>query len=349
MLRLHYSLSFLSEDIVWFRKRQPYEGGQHMLEIHNLEEGLGLFKTLGSEVRLKIVWLLARNGEMNLNEIAGALGLTNGAITSHIRKLEECGMIRIHAASTGRGSQKRCALVHDRILLNMLNTPEEKQTKVYETVIRVGQYTDYAVNPPCGVVTAKGPAGGLEGVRSFAHPDRFEGELLWFHDGYVEYRIPNLLPPDNQIVQLTISAELSSAEEGPSEEHSSEITFYLNGMQMGTPEYFQPQDATSGIFSPAWWKNKALSHGNPKLIVFNRSGVFMEGRKASSSGLGDMNLDETSDLRLRLETRPGKLHHGGCAIFGSGFGNYHQDIVVRVHYMPSDQTAVREAESKYSS
>ena len=82
MLRLHYSLSFLSEDIVWFRKRQPYEGGQHMLEIHNLEEGLGLFKTLGSEVRLKIVWLLARNGEMNLNEIAGALGLTNGAITS---------------------------------------------------------------------------------------------------------------------------------------------------------------------------------------------------------------------------------------------------------------------------
>ena len=75
----------------------------------------------------------------------------------------------------------------------------------------------------------------------------------------------------------------------------------------------------------------------------------MEGRKASSSGLGDMNLDETSDLRLRLETRPGKLHHGGCAIFGSGFGNYHQDIVVRVHYMPSDQTAVREAESKYSS
>ena len=58
-----------------------------MLEIHNLEDSLDLFKSPGSEVRLKIVWLLARNGEMNLNEIAGALGLLMTRVKARDTKL----------------------------------------------------------------------------------------------------------------------------------------------------------------------------------------------------------------------------------------------------------------------
>ncbi len=39
-----------------------------MLKINGLEEGLEVFKTLGSEVRLRIVKLLSEKGAMNLNE-----------------------------------------------------------------------------------------------------------------------------------------------------------------------------------------------------------------------------------------------------------------------------------------
>ena len=41
-----------------------------MLHIKNLDEGLEVFKALGSEVRINIVKLLLENREMNMNELA---------------------------------------------------------------------------------------------------------------------------------------------------------------------------------------------------------------------------------------------------------------------------------------
>ena len=54
-----------------------------MLHIKSLDEGLEIFKALGSEVRINIVKLLLENREMNMNELASSLGITNGALTSH--------------------------------------------------------------------------------------------------------------------------------------------------------------------------------------------------------------------------------------------------------------------------
>ena len=88
-----------------------------MLQINGLEQGLDVFRALGSEARMKIVHLLAQNRSMNLNELATSLGLTNGALTAHIRKLEECGLIRVEVQHSGRGLQKVCSLVEDQILL----------------------------------------------------------------------------------------------------------------------------------------------------------------------------------------------------------------------------------------
>mgnify|MGYP002231127807 CR=1 FL=1 len=41
-----------------------------------------------------------------MNEIAARLQITNGALTSHIRKLEEAGLIRVTQDSVGHGNQK---------------------------------------------------------------------------------------------------------------------------------------------------------------------------------------------------------------------------------------------------
>ena len=55
-----------------------------MLHIKNIDEGLNLFKALGSEIRIEIVKLLLINKEMNMNEIATSLNLTNGAVITEI-------------------------------------------------------------------------------------------------------------------------------------------------------------------------------------------------------------------------------------------------------------------------
>lgn len=60
-----------------------------MLHIKSLDEGLELFKTLGSSVRIDIIKILMKNSRMNMNELASELNITNGALTSHIKKLED--------------------------------------------------------------------------------------------------------------------------------------------------------------------------------------------------------------------------------------------------------------------
>ena len=72
-----------------------------MLHIKKIEDGIDLFKALGSDLRIQIIKLLLEKGEMNMNEIAGSLGITNGALTSHIKKLEECGLVSVLSEHEG--------------------------------------------------------------------------------------------------------------------------------------------------------------------------------------------------------------------------------------------------------
>jgi len=64
-----------------------------MTNIDSLEEGLEIFKALSSEVRLKVIRLLVSNKQLNMNDLAKRLKITNGALTSHIKVLCDCGII----------------------------------------------------------------------------------------------------------------------------------------------------------------------------------------------------------------------------------------------------------------
>ena len=97
-----------------------------MLHITSLDDGLDIFKALGSDVRIEIIKLLIENKEMNMNELAAKLNITNGALTGHIKKLEACGILNTSNDSSGHGNQKICTLHLDKILID-LDAPEEAQ------------------------------------------------------------------------------------------------------------------------------------------------------------------------------------------------------------------------------
>lgn len=307
-----------------------------MLQIKGLDDGIEVFKALGSEVRMRIVQLLTKNQEMNLNEIASGLGLTGGALTAHIRRLEECGIIRVRAEHSGRGVQKLCSLNVNQILLDVSPETIERSTKVYETSMRIGHYSDYAVHPSCALAGETSLIGETDDPRVFAYPERVSADMLWLHDGFVEYRIPNLLPKDQRIVQLTISFEISSADQGLEQDTQSDIRFSLNGQHLGEWLSVQSQENARGIYTPAWWNRPRCQHGYLKMLVINLMGVFLDGVKIASTGPEWNFLDASGEMKLRFEEHPKDGHEGGLALYGSGFGNYKQNIQVRVHYMPGD-------------
>ena len=90
-----------------------------MLHIKPLDEGLEIFKALGSNIRIEIIKILRENNGMNMNDLAANLNVTNGALTSHIKKLEDCGLISITSESAGHGNQKICSVHFDKILIEL--------------------------------------------------------------------------------------------------------------------------------------------------------------------------------------------------------------------------------------
>ncbi|HEX3023051.1 MAG TPA: winged helix-turn-helix transcriptional regulator [Lachnospiraceae bacterium] len=303
-----------------------------MLHIKTLDDGIDIFKALASDLRIEIIKLLLQSNGLNMNELANKLSITNGALTSHIRKLEDCGLISIANESVGHGNQKKCMVHLDKILVDF--EAANMNENIYETEIQVGHYTDYCVYPTCGIASSSHLIGEVDDARYFAHPDRFNCEIIWFTKGYVEYMIPNLLPTAQEIEQITISAELSSEAPGINNNWPSDIHFYINELCLGS--WISPGDfgEVKGIFTPDWWYPNWNQYGMLKLIVLNKEGTFIDGLKISDVSIKDLHLDYKSTIRFKMGIPDDAKHIGGLTIFGRGFGNYNQDIKVRIHYSP---------------
>ena len=58
------------------------------------------------------------NQTMSMNEIAQSIGVSNGALTSHVKKLEETGLIKTDTVHGTHGNQKMCSINIDQITLS---------------------------------------------------------------------------------------------------------------------------------------------------------------------------------------------------------------------------------------
>ena len=303
-----------------------------MIHITSLDDGLETFKALGSDTRIQILNILLENEQMSMNQLATELNISNGALTGHIKKLEECGLINISNESAGHGNQKMCSVTQDRIIVDIKKPIDYKN--VFETEIKVGQFSRHQVWPTCGIATSESVIGEFDDIRYFNHPDRFTANILWFTKGYVEYTIPNLIPSNQRITQLSISAELSS--EAPSIDNNwpSDISFYINDTKIGM--WTSPGDFgdVHGMFTPQWWPQNWNQYGLLKLLVINDYGTYIDGLKISDVSTLSLHLDYSSDIRLRLAVENDSEHVGGITLYGKSFGNYDQDIRVAINYTP---------------
>ena len=303
-----------------------------MLHIKSLEEGLELFKALGSNIRLEIIKLLRENPGINMNDLACRLNVTNGALTSHIKKLEDCGIISITSESAGHGNQKICSVNLDKILIDVEDT--SKETNVYKTELKVGHYSNYSIYPTCGLASENSIIGEVDDVRYFAHPSRYDADILWFTKGFVEYIIPNFIPVSQKIDKLSISAELSSEAPGTNDTWPSDISFYINDIFIGY--WTSPGDFgdVKGIFTPDWWYRYWNQYGLLKHLAISSQGTFIDGIKISDVTISDLNLTDKTPIRFKMSVNEDASNVGGLTVFGKNFGNYNQDINIRIDYSP---------------
>lgn len=222
-----------------------------MLYFQSIGEAETVFKALSTPMRLKIMEMIYKDDKLSMNDLAEALGLTNGAISMHVSKLEEAGLVKIRTTSGKRGTMKIIRPRYDRLIIDL--APIKDVRHCYTDDIQVGYYTTCSVSPTCGLATSKDIIGSLDDARVFSFPERFKAGILWFGSGYVEYNLPNHLQAGQTLTELQISFEISSECPEYNEDYPSDIHFSINGINLGM--WVSPGDfgARKGYLCPAWW------------------------------------------------------------------------------------------------
>ena len=303
-----------------------------MLHVKSLDEGLELFKALGSDMRIQILKLLLENKQMSMNQLASKLDITNGALTGHIRKLESCGLVSISNDSASHGNQKLCSVTTNKILIDIMQ--EQRADNVHVTEMKVGHFSSRSIQPTCGIATASGLIGFADDPRYFDHPDRFNAEILWFTKGFVEYTVPNFISRDQKITAVSVSCEISSEAPGINSRWPSDISFSINGVPLGY--WTSPGDFgdARGLLTPEWWPENWNQYGLLKQLTVNDQGTFLDGLRLSDVTVKELNLAPGQPTTFRMSVLDGAENVGGLTLFGKSFGNYGQDIRFAFSYAP---------------
>ena len=296
------------------------------------EEGLETLKALASAVRVKVLKLLHTNGPMNVNDIAAALDLPQSTVSSNIQILEDAGLIRTETQRARKGNQKICHTSFDEVLVMFKDDANALSANTIEVAMPLGLYTSCEVSAPCGLCSTEGIIGLLDVPNTFLDPDRMRAGLIWFTRGFLEYQFPNNAKLLNgEIDSMEFSMELSSEVPGTAADWPSDITVSVNGIDIGT--WTSPGDFGDkrGVYTPDWWKLRGSQYGKLKSWRVTGDGTYVDGMKISPISLKELDLGNHHSIRLRIGVKDDAKHPGGINIFGRGFGNYDQDIVLRVN------------------
>ena len=287
---------------------------------------------LHSPIRCKILELL-QNTNMNINELSETLNIPQSSCTTNIQILERANLIETKLVpATPRGVQKICSLKYGKTLIPLVPIHKDpKGIRTIETEMPIGLFTDSSVNAPCGLNSSKSVIGLYDNTSSFFSPERASASLIWFSYGYLDYRFPKNFSPDVNISKLTFSAELCSEYPGYNDQWPSDITLWINGVEIGS--WTSPGDfgGTRGKFTPLWWDTNSTQYGFLTTWSIDFTGSWMAHKKISSVTINELNIAAFDHMAVRIGVKENAQHRGGLNIFGKDFGNYPQDLKLVVH------------------
>lgn len=299
------------------------------MELDTSLDSLLVYEALSSDTRLKIINLLA-DKERNIKDLAQKLYMSSAIVTRHVQKLEEAKLIKTKRAPGKAGSQKICFLAIDQLFVKFPATLYPEYQK-HTHSIKLGHFTNYEAEPTCGLATKNHIVGITDEPMYFMDSDRIHAEILWFSQGFVEYKVPNTLKKSQTPEVLELRLEMSSEFPGSNNNWPSDVTFFVNNTKVGTWTVPGNYSDVRGRLTPEWWPDTNSQYGLLKTLRINSVQTNMDGVLISNTTISDINFD-SSLMTFRIEVNPQSENVGGLTLFGEHFGNHAQDIQYRLYY-----------------
>lgn len=303
------------------------------LSFNDADRLVSVAHALSTRSRVDMLQLLSENN-MNVVELAESLQLPVSTVANHVRILEAAGLIRSELLPATRGAMKVCSPNYEEIHIgfNTKTLAPEGTSMEYRVEVPIGHYSDCEVYPTCGMASLEKVFEPEDEPASFYHPKHVDASLIWFRKGFVEYLLPLELPAGAKIEALEFSLELCS--EAPMFDNNwpSDITLWVNGQEVST--WTSPGDfgGRRGKLNPVWWRDSATQYGLLKTWTMNGEHTTLDNEKVSDITIHDLNLMHRPRVQLRIGVKEDAVNKGGINLLGRGFGDYDQDLVMKVRY-----------------
>lgn len=300
------------------------------MELDISKISLPVFEALASETRLKLIQFIGGE-KKSIGEIAKYLGISNAITTRHVRQLEDAGLLN---SERGIGENRNKKLVFLNVDDIHISFPEKvyKGLNLHTTNLKIGHFTDFSVTPTCGLATKTEIIGKTDDPKFFMDTLRVDAALVWLSEGYLEYKIPNLLRENETPEMMEFIFEIASEFPISNNVWPSDITIYVNGIKVAV--YTVPGNFSDvrGRYTPAWWDSYLSQYGLLKHLRINKLDTAIDGEVYSAVKINELGLENETFITLRFAVEVDAKNKGGMTLFGEGFGNYNQDIIVNTYY-----------------
>lgn len=289
---------------------------------------------LASPVRIRIMQALGSRS-MSVGELSETLDIPMSTTALAVKTLEEAGLITTETQPGARGAMKLCSRRIDTMSVR-LDPETETENNVLAMHIQLGGYsTAEGIAPTCGLAGLKNILGEMDNPAEFYSPTRFEAQLIWFRQGFLEYRFSfaqmHLLDA-MEVEWLELSFEVCSEAPMYRDPWPSDISVSINDRLLGV--WTCPCDCggRSGRLTPGWWPALSTQFGFLKTWRVTEKGTYLDGARIGDVTVADLQLASRSYISARIGVEENAQNVGGINLFGEFFGDYPQAIMVRMGY-----------------
>lgn len=303
-------------------------------QADDFQKIVNIAKALSSTDKLRILQLISVK-PMTLSEIAKALDLAVSTVSFHIDTLVEAQLIYISYEPTAKGHTKLCTKAAHNLFIDfdvVTNDPAENIKFEEKIEMPIGNFVDCEIQAPCGMAGATEQLIENDCPDAFFSPRRAEAELLWFQSGHLSYLFPtDFFKKNINYRSISFSMELCSETVYFRNDWPSDITIWINDVEIAT--YTSPGDygGTRGRYTPEYWYINSTQYGLLKTFTVTEAGVFIDKKLVNKNiTFRQLRLKELNKIKLTIGIKQDSLHKGGVNLFGKNFGNSPQAIVMTI-------------------
>lgn len=306
---------------------------QLYLDLSDIDTSAKIAHALSSNIRLQLIQLI-KNKPLNVSELAKLLAIPISSTALHVNVLEEAGLVITTSKPGLRGSQKVCALrvehisFHIRDELSGVNAPN-----IITESMPIGSYFDFQVTAPCGIVSDTSFLSSEDNVHGFYLPERSKAQLIWFSAGYLEYRFSSYRSKNLESASnYEFSFEICSEAPGYCNDWKSDITIWINHKKIGVLQTLGDYGGRRGQLNPKWWDDNNTQFGLLHHVSLTQEGCFIDGNEVSGETISSLGLARQPYISFQLGIEENAVYRGGLNLFGEKFGDYPQNIIMRVAF-----------------